>query len=54
MRHPEFPEPIGVFRCVERPTYDSLINAQVEQSREKAGQGELEKLFSGGDTWTVE
>jgi 2-oxoglutarate ferredoxin oxidoreductase subunit beta len=54
MRHPEFPEPIGVFRAVERPTYDTMINAQVEQSREKAGEGELEKLFGGGDTWTVE
>ncbi len=54
MRHPEFPEPIGVFRAVERPTYDSMINQQVEQAKSKHGVGELEKLFAGGDTWTVE
>src|SRR5207249_6191373 len=29
MRHPEFPEPIGVFRSVDRPKYDEMINAQI-------------------------
>lgn len=54
MRYPEFPEPIGVFRCVQRPTYDELINQQVTEARESMGTGELQKLFTGGDTWTVE
>ena len=54
MRHPEFPEPIGVFRDVDRPVYDSLLNEQVDKSRAKAGEGELAKLFNAGDTWTVE
>ena len=54
LRHPEFPEPIGVFRAVERPTYDSLINQQVEMAREKNGDGQLKDLFTSGDTWMVE
>ncbi len=53
MRHPEFPEPIGVFRAVDRPTYDSQINAQVEQAVEKKSKGDLKTLFNSGDTWTV-
>jgi 2-oxoglutarate ferredoxin oxidoreductase subunit beta len=53
LRHPEFPEPMGVFRDVDRPTYDSMLNAQVNEAREQQGAGELEKLFHGGDTWTV-
>jgi len=53
MRHPEFPEPIGVFRAVERPRYDELINLQVEEAREKKGEGQLEKLFLAGETWSV-
>ncbi len=53
MRHPEFPEPIGVFRAVDKPKYDQELNKQVEVAREKKGEGDLEKLFHTGDTWTV-
>jgi len=35
LRAPEFPTPIGVFRAVEIPSYDELLNQQVE--RAKAG-----------------
>ena len=51
MRHPEFPEPIGVFRDVDRPTYDDMINSQVEEAVSEKGAGELQNLFHSGDTW---
>ncbi|MCA9096956.1 MAG: 2-oxoacid:ferredoxin oxidoreductase subunit beta [Planctomycetaceae bacterium] len=54
MNHPEFPEPIGVFRSVDRPRYDDLINKQISDSRASKGEGDLEKLFNAGETWTVE
>ncbi len=54
MRHPEFPEPIGIFRDVERPMYDKLVNSQIEEARSKRGPGSLESLFNTGETWTVE
>lgn len=54
MVYPEFPECVGVFRCVERPTYDESINGQIEHVVEKQGRGTLEQLFNSGDTWTVE
>ena len=53
MRHPEFPEPIGVFRDVDRPKYDEQVNEQIRVAREEKGEGDLEKLFNSGDTWTV-
>lgn len=53
MRYPEFPEPIGVFRAVERATYDDEINNQVEEARAEQQDGDLENLFTSGDTWTV-
>ncbi len=53
MRHPEFPEPIGVFRSVQRPTYESQMNQQIAAAIEESGEGDLEKLFASGDTWTV-
>jgi 2-oxoglutarate ferredoxin oxidoreductase subunit beta len=48
-----YPEPIGVFRCVERPQYDTMINEQVEQAINERGKGDLDKLFRSGDTWDV-
>jgi 2-oxoglutarate ferredoxin oxidoreductase subunit beta len=48
-----FPEPIGVFRAVEAPQYDKMINDQVEQAIDKKGEGDLEKLFRSDDTWKV-
>ena len=54
MRQPEFPEPIGIFRAVDHPKYDELLNAQVKEAIATEGEGNLEELFRAGDTWTVE
>jgi 2-oxoglutarate ferredoxin oxidoreductase subunit beta len=43
--------PIGVFRDVERPTYDAQMAAQLRQGAVKAG--DLQRLLRGTDTWTV-
>jgi 2-oxoglutarate ferredoxin oxidoreductase subunit beta len=54
MRYPEFPEPIGVFRAVDRPQYEERMNAQIEDAVAKRGPGDLSELFASADTWTVE
>lgn len=54
MRHPQFPEPMGVFRDVQRPCYDEAVNAQIQHTIDTKGPGNLEDLFNSGDTWTVE
>ncbi|HID22635.1 MAG TPA: 2-oxoacid:ferredoxin oxidoreductase subunit beta [Planctomycetaceae bacterium] len=53
MRYPEFPESLGVFRCVERPTYEQALEDQMKQVVESEGEGDLEALYTRGDTWTV-
>ncbi|HEX2474487.1 MAG TPA: 2-oxoacid:ferredoxin oxidoreductase subunit beta [Lacipirellulaceae bacterium] len=54
MRHEDgYPEPIGVFRAVDRPRYDVMINEQIEQATAERGKGDLDKLFRSGDTWDV-
>ncbi|MCA9176575.1 MAG: 2-oxoacid:ferredoxin oxidoreductase subunit beta [Planctomycetales bacterium] len=53
MRYPEFPEPIGVFRAIDAPKYEVELNRQIDQAREKRGEGDLNALFNAGDTWTV-
>lgn len=52
--HPHYPEPIGVFRAVERDTYESMLDAQVADAKAKKGDGDIEALFAKGDVWTVE
>jgi 2-oxoglutarate/2-oxoacid ferredoxin oxidoreductase subunit beta len=54
MVYPRFPECIGVYRCVERPTYDDMVNRQIEDSQRTKGRGKLEDLFTSDDTWVVE
>ncbi|MFQ5414034.1 MAG: 2-oxoacid:ferredoxin oxidoreductase subunit beta [Phycisphaerae bacterium] len=54
MHHPDFPEPMGVFRAVERPTYEDLLLGQVKHATDERGPGRLEDLFAEGETWTVE
>jgi 2-oxoglutarate ferredoxin oxidoreductase subunit beta len=47
--------PIGIFRQVERPTYDDQARAQITTaaaSQDDPRQA-LTRLISGGDTWTV-
>jgi 2-oxoglutarate ferredoxin oxidoreductase subunit beta len=53
MRQPDFPEPIGVFRCVQKPRYDDLLNAQIRQAVASEGPGDLDQLFHDGETWEV-
>lgn len=53
MRHPEFPEPIGVFRDVQSPTFESQMQAQIDSAIGSRGKGDLNKLFNSGDTWQV-
>jgi 2-oxoglutarate ferredoxin oxidoreductase subunit beta len=45
--------PIGVFRTVDRPVYDTAMADQLETAIEQKGKGDLAALLAGGDTWTV-
>ncbi|MFD3698964.1 2-oxoacid:ferredoxin oxidoreductase subunit beta [Streptomyces sp. NPDC058646] len=45
--------PIGVFRDVERPVYDTLMADQLDTAIDRNGKGDLTTLLHGNDTWTV-
>jgi 2-oxoglutarate ferredoxin oxidoreductase subunit beta len=53
MVYPRFPECIGVFRAVQRPTYDEEVNGQIEHVVKTKGKAKLEDLFTSEDTWVV-
>ncbi len=50
---PTTPTPIGVFRSIDRPDYGSQVNAQLAESVDRKGPGDLAALLSSGSTWTV-
>jgi 2-oxoglutarate ferredoxin oxidoreductase subunit beta len=53
MHYPDFPEPLGVFRCVERPTYEEMVMGQVNDAVKAKAPGRLEDLYDDGETWVV-
>jgi 2-oxoglutarate ferredoxin oxidoreductase subunit beta len=54
LSYPDFPECVGVFRSVERPTHGELVDGQIEEVMRARGRGRLEDLLAGEETWEVE
>jgi 2-oxoglutarate ferredoxin oxidoreductase subunit beta len=53
MDYPEYPVPVGVIRAVSRPTYNDLLDEQIEKAMSQ-GNADLDELFRQGDIWEVE
>jgi len=53
LRRPDFPMPVGVFRAVEKPTYEEMLQAQVDSAIAERGRGDLKALLHSGDTWEI-
>ncbi|SDE83648.1 2-oxoacid:ferredoxin oxidoreductase subunit beta [Pseudonocardia oroxyli] len=43
----------GIFRNVDRTTYDDAARAQLQQAKDKAPNADLQTLLNGRDTWTI-
>jgi 2-oxoglutarate ferredoxin oxidoreductase subunit beta len=52
MGPPDFPTPVGVFRCVDKPVYDQSLMAQVEAARAGDPPG-LDELYRQAESWTI-
>ena len=50
---PHQPTPIGVFRDVQRPSYEAQVHAQIATAVEKSGAGDFRSLLYSGSLWTV-
>ena len=53
MTYPKFPEPIGVFRAIQKPTYNDMLEQQMEESRQTVTKS-LEEIIKGEENWIVE
>ncbi len=47
------PRPFGVFYAVQRNTYEDMLIDQLGIALEQKGEGDLDKLISGSETWQV-
>jgi 2-oxoglutarate ferredoxin oxidoreductase subunit beta len=50
---PDTPTPMGVFRAVERATYEGAMQQQLIDASAKSGPGDLGELLRSAPTWTV-
>ena len=48
-----YPVPVGVFRDIEAPIFDQLVQGQVDSAVAK-GRGSLEAILNAGETWVVD
>ncbi len=53
LQRPDYPLPVGVFRSVEKTTYEDMLQAQVDQAIAQRGRGDLRALLHSGDTWQI-
>jgi len=52
--NPDFPRPFGVIYAKERPTYDEVALAQVDEVKATLGAGDLDALLEGNMTWEIQ
>ena len=50
----EMPRPIGIFRQVNAPVFESETERQIAVAKEAKGEGKLRDLIFQGNTWEVE
>jgi 2-oxoglutarate ferredoxin oxidoreductase subunit beta len=54
LRQPDFPEPLGVFRAVQTACYGDMVRQQIAEAVQAQGEGDLQELVTGHETWNVE
>ncbi len=53
IHQPDFPVPVGILYANPKPTYESMVHAQLAEATAKQGPGDLEKLMYSGMVWEV-
>ncbi|MBU0550221.1 2-oxoacid:ferredoxin oxidoreductase subunit beta [Myxococcota bacterium] len=54
MTIPNHPVPMGVFRSVARPSYEQLLEDQINTAKAKKPNASVQSLLESGYTWRVE
>jgi 2-oxoglutarate ferredoxin oxidoreductase subunit beta len=54
IHNPALPRPMGVFMALDRPAYEEMLQDQVARAKNKKGEGNLQKLLDGEETWMIQ
>jgi 2-oxoglutarate ferredoxin oxidoreductase subunit beta len=47
------PRPFGIFYSEERACYETLLVDQIDRAKDQFGEGDLDELLTGKNTWTI-
>ncbi|CAB4793489.1 unannotated protein [freshwater metagenome] len=50
---PYEPTPVGVFRAIQRPSYETELSRQLAAAQERGGAPDLDELLGSGNVWEV-
>ena len=50
---PDFPHPMGILRRVEEPCYEQLLEEQVQEAKQRLGEGTMASILESNDSWVV-
>ena len=50
----DFPRPFGVFYSEDRPSYEDALVQQIDDAMKQKGQGNLDDLLKGSNTWIID
>ena len=53
IHNPSLPRPMGVFVSLIRPSYEDQMTQQIARAKAKKGDGDLQKLLNGDETWEI-
>jgi 2-oxoglutarate ferredoxin oxidoreductase subunit beta len=51
---PHLPRPFGVFYREDRPTYESMLQEQIDGVIARKGSGDLNRLLQSSQNWVIE
>jgi len=54
IHNPELPRAMGVFLSEERSVYEEEMHRQITKAKSKKGEGDLQKLLDGDETWVIQ
>ncbi len=53
IHNPDLPAPWGCSSRSHGPTYEELMADQIAKAKSKKGDGDLQKLLDGDETWVI-
>ncbi len=54
IHNPELPRAMGVFLATHRFTYEEAMGEQIAKAKAEKGEGDLQELLDGDETWVIQ